>query len=114
MSNIEKAAQAITQSKGFQSALPFGTPKDVQERHAALIAQVLADAGLVAPESTRTEWGVQHAQGFVSNEYGRPYTEAQARQKATGIEAGDHRRRREARGKTRLMTREVTEWEEAP
>jgi hypothetical protein len=78
---------------------------------AAHQADELRKAGLVGV--TTTEWGVRHSQGFIHEEHGRPFTEAQARDRFNEFEAGDNRRRIETRGKNRLMRRQVTEWRPA-
>ena len=101
MSNIEKAAQVIAESKGFQSALPFGTPEQVQERHAGLIAQALTDAGLIVLKGTSTEWGVRFSEQYID----AAPSEQAAREKASYIGRPVMRR---------TVTSAVTEWEVAP
>lgn len=71
------------------------------------------DADKDAPPM-REEWAVRHAQGVYAGDYGRPLTEQQAREWAKENAARDERRRLDARGKTRLLRRLVTEWEEVP
>ncbi|WP_146843019.1 hypothetical protein [Cellulomonas composti] len=74
-------------------------------RHLARAALAAAGVG-----ETVTEWGVEHSQGLVHEEYGTPYTEARARARAAEMIAGDERRQAAYRGKVRLMRREVTPW----
>jgi hypothetical protein len=54
------------------------------------------------------EWTVRHAQGI----HPGPFTEKRAREWAADSIARDAHRRPEARGKTRLLRRYVTAWEE--
>lgn len=56
----------------------------------------------------REEWAVRHAQGV----HPGPFTEAQAREFAANNVKQDERRRPEARDKTKLLRRYVTELEE--
>ena len=58
----------------------------------------------------REEWTVRHSQGT----HPGPFTEQQARAWAADNIARDDRRQRAYRGKTRLLRRYVTEWEEVP
>jgi len=62
----------------------------------------------VPSDNTTTEWGVRHSQGIR-----KETSERAAREFAAAHEAGDQRRRPEARGKTRVVRREVTAWTEA-
>ena len=61
----------------------------------------------------REEWAVRHAQGIYAGSH-RALTEKQAREWAKENRERDQRRRLEAQGRTRLLRRLVTDWEEVP
>ncbi len=57
------------------------------------------------------EWAVRHAQGVYKGSYS-PLNEREAREWADENRARDDHRRTEARGKTQVLRRLVTDWEE--
>ena len=58
------------------------------------------------------EWAVAHSQGIFRGHFNRAMTEKEAREWMADSIARDKNRRREARGKQRLLRRTVTPWEE--
>lgn len=90
MSNIEKATRVLSENwNNMDTNESLGRQR--------MLAQALADAGLIAPENPHTEWGTRESSVYVRIQN----TEAQARHWADA-EGSD------------VVRREVTEWEVAP
>lgn len=115
MSNIEKASRAVMKALdcdigeyddsygGGVGCFEHETDVDGDGICALAkpIAQALADDGLLAPENTRTEWGVRFSEQYIDV----APSEQAAREKASYIGRPVMRR---------TVTSAVTEWEVAP